>query len=62
MIHDGAVLREVLDRFWKQKRYQAIPDFVEHLLDDELNRLRKDEWDLECARIEMGFKKKGKKK
>ena len=53
MIKDGAVLRECLDRYWKQNDFKTIPDFIESLLDDHLNYLREKEFNQEVLRGEI---------
>jgi hypothetical protein len=52
-IPNGAVLRECIDRFKQQERFQTLPDFIQSLLDDHLNYLRQKEWDQEVARGEI---------
>jgi hypothetical protein len=61
-IPDGAVLREILDRYHKQDRYKVIPDFIVSLLDDHLNYLRQKEFDIEVARGEMNARLKDLRK
>jgi hypothetical protein len=61
ILKDGAVLRECLDRYWKQKRYQAIPDFIESLLDDHLNLLREKEFNEVVLRDKINKQKKENK-
>ena len=60
MITDGPVFREFMDRFNTQKRFTTFPDYAEYLLGKQLTQMRKEEWDIQAARIEFNLRKKKK--
>jgi len=59
---DETITKVMIDYFHKQKRFTTIPDYVSYLISQQLDKMWKDENELEMKRAIQQLENKKKKK